>query len=92
MQELSPETLELFIREAKLESEFRPLNNSIEQQIKDGEEVEAERMADYNRIKKDMQMNFKTLVRQLAQEKNDFEIVKSLKGTSALNAEVLQIN
>lgn len=40
VQELSASTLELFVKEAKLESEFRPLNNSIEQQLRDGETVE----------------------------------------------------
>jgi hypothetical protein len=37
-------------------------------------------------------MNFKTLVRVLIANRNDYDIVKSLKGNTALNADILQIN
>lgn len=56
--------LDLAIKEAKLELEFRGYA-SLEQQIKDGETIEEDKMAEFNRIKKDMEYNFKSLIRAL---------------------------
>lgn len=64
------------------------MNNLIEH----GDEVEPDKLAEYNRIKKDMEVNFKTLVRALIKNKNDFDIVKSLRGSTTLNNDVQQIN
>ena len=60
----------------------------IEQQIRDGDVVEEERMLEYGRIKKDLENNFKTLVRALSKNKNDFEKVQTLKINSTLNGDI----
>lgn len=64
VQKLQEKTLALFINEAKLESEFKQINNVIEQQKgTENETVEEEKLAEYNRVRKDLEVNFKTLVR-----------------------------
>ena len=47
-----------------MELEFRGYA-ALEQQIKDGETIEEEKMQEFSRIKKDMEYNFKSLVRAL---------------------------
>lgn len=84
MQELSPQVLDLSVKEAKLEIEFRGYA-ALEQQLKDGEVVEEEKVMEFNRIKKDMEYNFKSLVRALEKNPNDLEIFRSLKSNSTPN-------
>jgi hypothetical protein len=43
----------------------------LEQQIKDGETIEEEKVQEFNRIKKDMEYNFKSLIRALEKHPND---------------------
>jgi hypothetical protein len=62
--------LDLAIKEAKLELEFRGYA-ALEQQIKDGETIEEEKVHEFNRIKKDMEYNFKSLVRAFEKHPND---------------------
>lgn len=62
--ELSPVLLELLIKEAKMEVEFKGLAG-VEQQLRDNENVEEEKTQEYLRVKKDMEYNFRSLVRAL---------------------------
>lgn len=64
LQELSPPVLDLLVKEAKMELEFRT-HATVEQQERDGEIVEEEKKQEYLRIKKDMEYNFRSLVRSL---------------------------
>jgi hypothetical protein len=86
IQQLSHDVLELIIKEAKLEQEFKTLA-VIEGQLKENENVEEEKVQEYQRCKKDMEYNFRSLLRSLEKSPNDIEILKSLKANSAPNHE-----
>lgn len=91
IQELQPDVLEALVREARLESEFR-LFAGLEQQLKDNEIVEEEKLREYERVKKDLAYSFKSLVRALEHHPGDIEVLKSLKMNSAPNVEVGNIH
>lgn len=78
--------LDLLVKEAKMEVEFRA-HATVEQQERDGEIVEEEKKQEYLRIKKDMEYNFRSLVRSLEKFPGDLEILKSLKSNSTPNVE-----
>lgn len=78
--------LELIVREAKMELEFKT-HASVEQQERDGEIIEDEKRQEYLRIKKDMEYNFRSLVRSLESRPQDIEILRSLKSNSSVNFE-----
>ena len=61
---------ELIIKEAKMESEFR-LQAGIEQSERDSENVEEEKKQEFLRTKKDMEYNFKSLLRALERHPQD---------------------
>ena len=86
VQELSPAVLDLIVKEAKLEVEFKGLA-VIEQQLRDAENIEEEKVQEYNRVKKDMEYNFRSLVRALEKHTNDVQVLKSLKQNSTPNYE-----
>ena len=64
IQDLNPEVLEAIIKQAKMESEFRVFAG-LEQQIKDNEFVEEEKLREYERTRKDLAYTFKTLLRTI---------------------------
>lgn len=76
----------MIMKEAKLEQEFKVLA-PIEGQLKENENVDDEKVQEYQRIKKDMEYNFRSLLRALETNPNDIEILKSLKANSAPNHE-----
>lgn len=84
IQELPNGLLDIIVKEAKMELEFKT-QASIEQQERDGEIIEEEKKQEYLRIKKDMEYNFKSLLRTLEKSQNEVEILKSLKSNSAVN-------
>jgi hypothetical protein len=86
LQELSPPVLDLLVKEAKMELEFRT-HAAVEQQEREGEIVEEEKKQEYLRIKKDMEYNFRSLVRALEKHPQDLEVLKSLKSNSTPNVE-----
>jgi hypothetical protein len=86
IQELSPGVLDLVVKEAKMEIEFKT-HALIEQQEREGEIIEDEKKQEYLRIKKDMEYNFRSLVRALERHPQDMDILKSLKSNSAPNFE-----
>jgi len=59
----------------------------IEQQEREGEIIEEEKKQEYLRIKKDMEYNFRSLVRALEKHPEDMEVLKSLKSNAAVNFE-----
>lgn len=91
VQELSPKIREALMGQAKMEIEFRVFAQ-LEQQIKDGEQVEEEKLKEYESIRKDMAYTFKTLVRALEKSPSDLEIIKSLKVNSTPNPDTLNIH
>ena len=91
IQELSPEVLELVVREARMEIEFKSFA-SVEQQLKDGEVVEEEKIKEYERAKKDMAYSFKSLLRALEKRPQDVEILKNLKMNAVPNTEATNIH
>lgn len=67
-----------------MEIEFKSYA-SIEQSLKENDDVEPEKIAEYNRVKKDMEYNFKSLIRALEKHPEDIEILKSLKSSTTTN-------
>ena len=61
---------ELIIKEAKMESEFR-LQAGVEQSERERENVEEEKKQEFLRTKKDMEYNFKSLLRALERHPQD---------------------
>ena len=61
---------ELIIKEAKMESEFR-LQAGVEQSERESENVEEEKKQEFLRTKKDMEYNFKSLLRALERHPQD---------------------
>lgn len=74
-----------------MESEYRTFAQ-LEQQIKDGETVEDEKLKEYERVKKDMSYSFKTLIRCMEKYPADLEIIKSLKANFTPNVETANIH
>jgi hypothetical protein len=70
IQELSPKILDLVVKEAKMEAEFRSFN-TVQQQLKEGEVVEEEKLQEFERVKKDTAYAFKSLVRALEGSSKD---------------------
>lgn len=91
VQELPPELLDSLVAQAKMESEFRTFAQ-LEQQIKDGEIVEEEKMKEYDRVRKDMAYTFKTLVRVCEKHPHQIETLKSLKNSANPNVELSNIH
>jgi len=58
------------IKEAKMESEFR-LQAGVEQSERESENVEEEKKQEFLRTKKDMEYNFKSLLRALERHPQD---------------------
>lgn len=83
--------LDALVKQAKMESEFRVFAG-IEQQLKENEFVEEEKLKEYERCKKDMAYTFKTLIRAIEKYPDDVEIIKSLKSNSAPNVEISNIH
>lgn len=74
-----------------MEIEFRGFAQ-IEQQLKDEEVVEEDRLQEYNRSKKDLAYSFKSLIRALEKHPADISILKSLKLNNTPNTEVSNIH
>ena len=74
-----------------MEIEFKSYA-SVEQQLKDGETVEEEKIKEYERAKKDMAYSFKSLLRALEKRPQDVEILKNLKMNAAPNIEATNIH
>jgi len=91
VNELEPEVLEAIIKQAKMESEFRVFAG-IEQQLKDNEAVEEEKLKEYERTRKDLAYSFKTLIRVIEKYPSNIEILKSLRVNAAPNVEVANIH
>ena len=53
-----------------MEIEFKS-HLSVEQSLKEGDVVEEEKINEYNRVKKDMEYNFKSLIRSLEKYPQD---------------------
>ena len=66
--------------------EFRQ-QAGIEQQEREGEIIEEDKKQEFLRTKKDMEYNFKSLLRALERHPQDLETLKSLKSNSATNYE-----
>ena len=49
--------------------------------------MEEDKIAEYQRVRKDMEYNCRSLIRALERQPNDIEILKSLKANSAPNHE-----
>lgn len=65
IQQLSPEILDLIVKEAKMQVELKGYV-ALEQQIKEeGEGVDEEKMNEYERVKKDTAYSFRSLLRGL---------------------------
>jgi hypothetical protein len=74
-----------------MESEFR-MFAGIEQQLKDNEVVEEEKLKEYERTRKDLAYSFKTLLRMIEIHPEDIETLKSLRLNSVANIEVSNIH
>ena len=86
IQELSPEVLDLVCREAKLEQEVKALA-PIEGQLRENENVEEDKIAEFHRVRKDMEYTCRSLLRVLEKHPADIEILRSLKANSVTNHE-----
>ena len=65
IQQLSPEILDLIVKEAKMQVELKGYV-ALEQQIKEGGEgVDEEKMNENERVKKDTAYSFRSLLRGL---------------------------
>lgn len=91
IQELSPKILDLVVKEAKMEAEFRSFN-TVQQQLKEGEVVEEEKLQEFERVKKDTAYTFKSLVRALEGSSKDVQILKTLKMNAVPNTEASNIH
>lgn len=74
-----------------MESQFRVFV-SVEQQLKENQVVEEQKLKEYERIKKDMAYCFKSLTRALEKHPDDLETIKSLKANSVPNVQILNIH
>ena len=70
IQELSQPVLDLIVKEARMEVEFKQ-QAGIEQQEREGEIIEEEKKQEFLRTKKDMEYNFKSLLRALERRPQD---------------------
>lgn len=89
-ESISPEVRTALINQAKMESEFR-LYMPYEDQIKNNE-LEEEKIKEYERAKKDIAYTFKTLIRAIEKHPEDLEIIKSLRMNSNPNSDVANVH
>ncbi|KAL4491985.1 hypothetical protein ABPG72_008406 [Tetrahymena utriculariae] len=79
VSKLSQRCLDLLKSQAEIEAKFKPYASLLDQSNKEAEDVEEEKMIDAERLRMQLENNFKDLVRHLRNSPEDFEIIKSMK-------------
>ncbi len=85
---MSKEAQALLIRQAKFELEYKPYANM--ELSADG--MEEEKRAEAERLKKDMETNFRQLLRCLASNGEDFRLLRELKPSTSINSDMVLIH